>query len=301
MYDDIFLFVKLVNCGSFIKTAALLKTTQSTITRRIKSLEEALNLQLINRDSRLMELTADGSALYKKFCDKEQELKTSLDEVRHGKGEVVGTLRIAVLGAFYRYLIAPHIHEFIEKFPKANLIITFTNKQINLIKDNFDIAIATKQPNSLNNKIKLLKRANLKLYASPAYIEQFGAPRTIQELSQHRLVGIAEENIPITKYEMKNLETGTKIKLECKPQVFLNNIIQADGMTHSGHFIINAWDGLAAPKILTGELVPIMPEYSFGELSSYLIRSSGIHSNLEVEFAKFIIDCFSRITVDNQK
>ena len=62
-YDDILLFVKLVNIGTFSGLAKSINVTQSTISKKIQKLEQQLNLQLIHRNSRTLELTADGELL----------------------------------------------------------------------------------------------------------------------------------------------------------------------------------------------------------------------------------------------
>ena len=74
MYDDILIFIKLVDNMSFGKTAIDLKTTQSTISRRIKALEDELELKLLFRDTRNLKLTEEGQQLYFSFREQEKFL-----------------------------------------------------------------------------------------------------------------------------------------------------------------------------------------------------------------------------------
>lgn len=58
------IFVAVARLGSFTRAASVLNMTQPTISQQIAALESMLGVQLIDRDTRKMRLTASGSVLY---------------------------------------------------------------------------------------------------------------------------------------------------------------------------------------------------------------------------------------------
>ncbi len=74
-FDDIFIFIKLIDIGTFTELAKHLNVSQSTVSRRIQNLEESVNMKLIKRNSRgLIEMTEDGESFYMSFKDIELSL-----------------------------------------------------------------------------------------------------------------------------------------------------------------------------------------------------------------------------------
>ena len=197
LYDDIFLFVKLINSGSFSKLSQSVNISQGTISKRIQSLEEELHLQLIKRNSRgLLELSPEGESLYNSFSIHEDKLKESLEEVISLQNIVKGSIHVALPLMIYNKIILPHLDGFIAKYPEAKIIISFTGNQIELLKDNFNLAVTMQQPQSQSTKIKLLQKSRIKLFASKTYIEKHGAPIQLDELSQHNIAGLSINRIP---------------------------------------------------------------------------------------------------------
>ena len=294
MFDNIFLFIQLVNKDGFSELSKSIRLSQSTISRRIQNLEVKLKVVLFKRDTRKLTLTKEGEQLYKKFVRHELMLKSDLDELMSTYSGIGGTLRIALQPTIAAQLIAARIPLFQHRFPDAELIIKYVSDSVNLLKDNYDLAVSTRMPTSQSSKIKILHKLKLKLYATLQYILAHGAPQTLDELKQRSFIGsINDDNTPMVNYIVKNDFDDTQYVLVNNSRVFGNSMLHAIEMAKCNNCIIAVWDILVQDKLEKQELVNILPEYSFGDFNCYLIRNNFNQSKLEQEFVKFIDECFN--------
>lgn len=95
-YDDIFLFVKVVEVGSFSDSAKLLKINAATISRRIRALEDELGVILIRRDTRNFEVTTTGLQIYHEFSSKDKLFDEVIKDIVAHDQEVNVVLKVAL-------------------------------------------------------------------------------------------------------------------------------------------------------------------------------------------------------------
>ena len=292
-YDDIFLFVKLVNVGTFSGLAKSLNTTQGTISKRIQKLEEQLNLQLIHRNSRTLEVTPEGRLLYEKFNHYESSLKDSLDDVINQQTRITGTLHISLPKIVSDIILMPHFHKFKAKYPEAEIIISYNADRVDLLKEGFNLAISMYKPEVMSNKIKLLAKSQIKLFATEEYAKRYGLPQTLEELAKHNVVGFASHGIPRKESQVTNLKDNSIELLKSNRNLYVNNALHNTAIINQGHFLSYSPEFFALKDTLSKSLIPVLPNYSFATINFYLIRSNEIHNKLEQVFVKFIEECFS--------
>lgn len=294
MYDDIFLFVKLVNHGNFRKLATAVNISQSTISRRIQNLEIQLKKQLIKRDTTGFTLTHEGQNLYQHFSHYEVELSSTLDSVTTTYNGVSGTLRIALQPTISQRLISAKIPLFQKAYPGAKLIIKYVSDAVNMVRDNYDLAVCSRMPTSQESKIKLLSTLTLKLFATPEYAKKFGIPQTLDELSQHQFVGsVNDDNTPMIDYVSRHEVSGEEVLIRNESNLYVNNMLHALEIAKSNLCIVAVWSILVRQQLAHHELIPVLPKYSFGDFNCYLIKNNDLSTELEREFIKFIENCFS--------
>jgi DNA-binding transcriptional LysR family regulator len=294
MYDDIFLFVKLVNHGNFRKLATAVNISQSTISRRIQNLEIQLKKQLIKRNATGFTLTHEGQNLYQHFLHYEVELGSALDSVTTTYNGVSGTLRIALQPTISERLISAKIPFFQKAYPGAKLIIKYVSDAVNMVRDNYDIAVCSRMPTSQESKIKLLSTLTLKLFATPEYAKKFGIPQSLDELSQHPFVGsVNDDNTPMIDYVSRHEVSGEEVLIKNESNLYVNNMLHALEIAKSNLCIVAVWSILVRQQLSRHELIPVLPTYSFGDFNCYLIKNNDLSTELEREFIKFIESCFS--------
>lgn len=184
-------FVKVAKTGSFTKAAQELGLSKSHISKHVRMLEMRLNVKLIHRTTRKLSLTSNG----KEFFQKCQHILTDLENAHHildnQKTAPHGKIRLTVAGAFGEEFIAPLIADFLMEYPGIMVDMLFTNRAVDLIEEDFDLAIRSGV--SLNTGIysaEKIFRYELVTAAHPDYLERCGIPENLEDLKHHNcLVG----------------------------------------------------------------------------------------------------------------
>lgn len=294
MYDTIALFIKLVETGNYTKAATMLNTSQATLSRKIQILEQELGVELVRRNNRIFELTEQGDLLYKRLVEPVKQLQVKLSDFNENKHVVRGTLKVALPAALSYELITPKISSFTNKYPEVKILLDYSSNPIDLMRNDYNIAVSTIMPISQTSKVRLLKTFNFKLYATPQYIERYGMLGQLDDIQQHKIIGLIglDGNLRFS-YPVKNLVTGVETVINHEANIYINNIIHGVQLAKTGHYIVGGWDELLTQELKSGELLPVLPEYIFGEMPCYLVRHNRAASNLENLFAEFLMKCFA--------
>jgi DNA-binding transcriptional LysR family regulator len=293
MYDDIFIFVKVAQAGGYSKASQILEVSQPTLSRRVKELEDRLGVNLVTRTSKNFELTDSGKEFYECFSKHEQNIQNKIHELTQDFQDISGQLRIALHPAIARELISPKIPQFMQKYPKLELTIVYTPNKVDMMVDNYNLAITNLAPRSASSKINQVNTFHLRLYAAPKYIERYGLPTNIEELRIHHIVGQTDfvTSQKLENYEVTNLATGDQFIFNYQASLYSGGMMQVASMATSGDYIIMIWDSLIKDELECGELIPILPEYSFRELPCYLICRQQMLTKPEQALVDFLEEC----------
>lgn len=186
--SDLRLFIRLSETLSFTETAAALGLSRASVGRSVGRLETDLGTRLIQRTTRRVALTPDGTA----FRDRALRLVAEADEIATmfaGSPQPRGVLRANVPTRMGRRLFMPRLPDFLARFPEIELDLAATDRPIDLIGEGFDCAVrvGTQRVSGLVSRtIANLRMVNV---ASPAYLSEYGMPSTLDDLSQHRAIG----------------------------------------------------------------------------------------------------------------
>ena len=139
-YHNLFIFIKVMEKGSFLGASRALGMPTSTVSRRVQSLEESLGYRLLHRSARKLALTEAGELFYRRcqplFAELEHATKSLDGELTSPSGE----LRITAPVSLSNELLDPWFFEFMEKYPKIRLELMLVNRNIDLMDEGVDIA-----------------------------------------------------------------------------------------------------------------------------------------------------------------
>ncbi len=183
-------FIRVVDAEGFGKAAETLSLPPSTVTRAIKELESSLGVQLLQRTTRQISLTADGTAYYE-ACHR---ILAEIDDVEasfpgHGK-TINGTLRVDAPASITRHFILPKVKNFMARYPDVRLNLTTSDQIADLIKTGIDCVIRTGTPADTTSLV-IRKIGDFKwtICGSPDYFKQYGYPQSPGDLQHHRKIG----------------------------------------------------------------------------------------------------------------
>lgn len=192
--NDIAIFLAVCDTGSFTRGGNSLGLPKSTVSTKIMALEKRLSAKLLERTTRQLRLTEAGR-VYLASCRRVMaEVESGRQSVEYLNAAPRGQLRITVPFAFAHALLAPLMPKFLKLYPEIQLVIDVSNHEVDLIKENIDVALRIHRAEVDDRKaIKIVEFPQL-LVASKNYFEIMGVPKAPDELMRHRVLAPANNN-----------------------------------------------------------------------------------------------------------
>ena len=196
-WGDIAVFLALARHKSLSGAARLLNVNHSTVGRRIRELESALETKLFERTRHGFLLTDAGELLFKDAEGVEAHISNIALQFSGEESRISGTVRVATMEALGSLFLAPKFVDLYNKVPSINIELVTASHWINLPKREADVLISFPKPNGHRIGSEKIGEFALFLYASHDYLEQHGTPAKIDDLKHHRFVGYIDELIMI--------------------------------------------------------------------------------------------------------
>lgn len=181
-------FVRVSEVSSFTLAAESLRLPRSTVSEQVKALERLLGTQLFNRTTRRVQATQDGALLH----ERSKDLLSGMDEIESlfsaDDAELAGRLRIDLPTMMARRVIIPALPQFLQRFPRLEVELSCTDRQVDLLREGFDCVMRIGALHDLDVVARPVGQLSMRNCASPAYLARYGVPQTPQELAGHQLV-----------------------------------------------------------------------------------------------------------------
>lgn len=291
-YDDIMLFAKVVEYKTFTRTAKVLNIGQSTISRRIKMLEESLGFKLFYQEGINLLLTEDGKLLYHKLDEQKSlfvGLENFIENIKVAKTQFSGKIKVILPPAMSPFLFTKFLPEFLLKYPRISLDVRYQNTKVNLIKEDIDIAIINHIPEQNNQKYQKLLSYNIRLYCSKEYVNKYGLPQVPEDLKQHFLATALDTSTDqvVTKVNFINIQTGKVVSIEVSDRISTNNNANTTILLESNELIVGLLDLTVRGR---NDIIRVLPDYIIDHQSMSLYMIKHPHKNMVLTdlFANFI-------------
>lgn len=296
MYDDILLFVKLVKCGGFGRASNNIGIPQPTISRRIKNLEEELRLTLIKRNSHNFETTQHGSDLYELFKNHEQTNQLLIDKLYDNQHILSGILNVSLPPGFSSYVVDPYLGDFARKYPQLQLNLFYDFREINMHKDNLDIAITSFKPSQQLQKIKRIYTSKWILCCTQKYIDNYGFLREIEDRTKHVILApILPDNSRPTEIELFHEGYDETITIPIIEKVRITNQVHAKNMIMCDNVIAGIQEKAVLEELANGKIVRVLPDYYLGMLEFFWMTNLNISDARHKAFYTFVMECIAKI------
>ena len=190
--DELLAFRTVVDSGSITAAAEQLGQTVSGISRALGRLEEKLDTTLLNRTTRRLVLTEEGS----NFLQRARAILASVDEAEEQMARRLqqpsGRLRVNAAMPYMLHVIVPLVPAFRQQFPQIELELNTNDLVIDLLEQDTDVAIRIGALRDSTLHARPLGHHSLRVLASPAYLQAHGRPTQVGHLAQHSLLGFAQ-------------------------------------------------------------------------------------------------------------
>ena len=181
---ELIAFVESVEAGSFSAAARALGTTPSAVSKRVAKLEDRLGIRLLQRTTRSLSLTSEGSSYYERVARLLQELDDANDSVISG-GRPQGKLTVSASLDFGERFLVQLLPVFLNQYPEIQVDLRLTERLVDLVVEGVDVAIRLGELEDSSLIRKYLGQARFILCVSPGYLHQHGLPATPEDLVNH--------------------------------------------------------------------------------------------------------------------
>ena len=187
-YNDIPVFIRVVETSSFTKAAAALGLQKSSVSRSITRLESDLGVRLLQRTTRQLGLTDAGQTFYDRVRGALQGFDDAATTVRELGVEPRGTVRVTATPGAAALGLADAIASFSAQYPAITIEVDLTPRTVDLVSEGFDLALRAGRLADSTLIAKKVGTTDLALFAAPSYLKEHGTPRAASDLARHRCV-----------------------------------------------------------------------------------------------------------------
>jgi DNA-binding transcriptional LysR family regulator len=187
-WDKLRIFYIVAQTKNITKASERLGVSQSAVSRQITTLEASLKTSLFHRRARGLLLTEQGEILLKTVSDFFQKLSIAENALMEVEDRPKGVLRVTTTYSFGATWLTSQMKEFGELYPDIRIDLILHDDEVNLNMGEADVAIRmypTQNPNLIQKPLVTLHSG---LYASNDYLRLYNIPKTIEDLSEHRIL-----------------------------------------------------------------------------------------------------------------
>ena len=187
-WDKLRIFHAVADAGSLTHAGDTLHLSQSAVSRQIRALEDSLNATLFHRHARGLILTEQGELLFDATSAMSKRLDAAEARIRDSEEEVFGELRVTTTTGFGSLWLAPRLPHLYDKYPELKIDLMLEERVLDLPMREADVAIRMKEPSQADLIRRKLMTVRMRLYATPEYLAEDGAPNSVDDLKHHRLI-----------------------------------------------------------------------------------------------------------------
>jgi DNA-binding transcriptional LysR family regulator len=293
--DDLAVFVRVVDRGGFAGAARELGAPTSTVSRAIGRLESRTGVRLLHRTTRHVRPTSEGRELYAAAAPAVSSLRAAGRTLEPASRQPRGRLRVTAPGDLCAHFLADVVVAFAERYPLVQLDFSLSNQHANLVDEGFDVAVrATAALGDSSLVARKLGDLELRLYASPRYLESHGVPTTWSDLEGHPCVVFRAKELART-WALRSAAGDTTVPVRGR--------IGGDDFTFVRAMVVAGGGIGMLPHIncaadeASGRLVRVLPDYHARGASLYVVYPSTSNVPARVTaFRDFVVEAFASCT-----
>ncbi len=265
------LFIRTVESGSFSKAAREFGLTQPSVSRAIAALEHRLGVKLLVRTTRQVSATDAGEALLARARD----ALLAIDEAEgaaRGADHLSGVLRVALPPGYGVWRIVPLLPAFSANHPLLKIDLMMSDRYENLITEGADLALRIgDQPNS-SFVARKLESARRLFIASPSYLARRGAPTNLADLARHDLISGPSDVGEQTWVARRN---GRVERQALDPRIHSRSATGVVACVVAGLGIATGSSWMCADALASGEAIEILADYALEPVMAYIVFPAG--------------------------
>ena len=285
-------FMRVAELGSFTAAADSLQLSRAVASAQVAELEQHLGCQLLQRTTRRVALTVDGSH-YLGQC---QRLLADLEAADEAMGvspaAVRGRLRVGVPAALGRSWLLGAVPEFAVRYPGLQLEVQLEEQSQPV---DLDLAVRLGAVRESHLLVRRIVTTQLIACATPAYLHAHGIPAEPNELARHRLIGYLDNGSPQPFVFQR---AAHRRRLTPAFSVAFDSVDAQIEAAVRGAGIVQAMDLSVAEALASAGLAAVMPEWSGNQVPVSIVSRGSQREALKV---KALADFISEVLLERRR
>jgi DNA-binding transcriptional LysR family regulator len=255
---DLLAFLAVARECSFTRAAAQLGISQSTLSHKIKELEQRLGLRLLIRTTRSVAPTEAGERLLQSLVPHFEEIDAELAAVGEMRDKPAGTVRITATDYAANTILWPKLSSVLVTYPDIRIEISIDYGMRDIVADRFDIGIRFGDQVAKDMiAIRIGPDRRMAIVASPDYLKRYPLPSSPQDLVQHNCINL---RLPthggLLQWELQQGDSAMHVRVD--GQVVLSNTFQMLEAALAGAGLAYLPEDLAVPHVVQGRLCTVL-------------------------------------------
>lgn len=269
--NDLILFAELIEAGGFTALSRQLGLPKSTISRRIASLETRLGQRLVTRTTRKLVVTDFGERMLEHARRLQDEWQAAMALAQYEQVKPQGLLRVSLPPDLAQLELSSMLIQFAARYSEVRVELDLSARRVDLLAERFDLAvrIAGQLPDDATLVARKLCDMRVHLYASSAYLRQFGHPQQPADLLAHTCLRLISSSGESLAWRLQS-EGGSWEGLPTGPLSSNSPSLQRQ-LAVNGMGIVALADVLVTQEVAQGRLERVLPQWSLPKLAVWCV------------------------------
>ncbi|RZI29565.1 LysR family transcriptional regulator [Pseudomonas orientalis] len=282
-YRDMQLFAALAGQPSLAAAARLAHVSGPTLVRALARLEARLRVRLLQRSTRGVSLTDAGTAYMADCVRLLAAVEVAEASAKGLHSQAQGNLRVFMPLLFSRYVMAPVLAAYMERYPLVRVVAHYHDYYPNLHEEGLDVAVLVGELPSSSLIARPVGHVRHVLCASPGYLAAHGEPLHPDALRQHHLIADAD---PV-QWDFAHSQLKARARLRCATvQGAINAAVQGAGLVRCLNYPVHE-------HLASGQLRRVLPGFELPAVPVQVVYREGRHASMRVR--SFVDECVTAL------
>ena len=283
--QQIALFVRTVESGSFSRAAREFGLSQPSASRAVAALERRLGVKLLIRTTRQVSVTDAGEALLTRARDALAAIDEAESAAR-GADRLSGVLRVALPPGYGVWRIVPLLPAFLARHPLLKLDLMMSDRFENLIAEGADLALRIGDLPDSSFVARKLEATRLLFIAAPGYLAQRGTPTSFADLSRHDVIagpaGLGDSVLEASR-------AGRTERQTVAPRIQTHSAAGALACVVAELGIATGSLWMCSEALASGAVVEVLADYTLAPVAASIVFPAGRRPSLRARaFADYL-------------
>jgi LysR family transcriptional regulator for bpeEF and oprC len=275
--EDLRVFVQVAESVTFSAAARALNLSQSSVSRKIASLENHLGLQLVKRTSHAVTLSESGKEFYRKASCLIDEFDSLVAGTREKHAMVCGVVRVTIPETFAARFVVPQLPKLLDAYPNLKVELLPSAEPSKLLQNEADLAVHCGDLFDSGLVVSKIAAARIVTVATPEYLDQKGDVRSVEDLKDRDTIVSLQYGKPkpwfFRREEKSIYRSDGKFRTANAGQVHAA-VMQHLGVAHSPFWVFEA-------EIEAGTVQRLLPDTEW-QMPIFAVRREGKRSSKKV-------------------